>query len=459
MTEFKVGLMALATMAAIAFMSFKITSNQSGFGDYIEYKTIVRDASGIFPKTPIKVAGINAGRIKNIELIGNNALITFEVLDKVKITTDSKLRIKTVGFLGDKFLEIQIGKSDKRLESGGSIVAVEGAGLETIMKDASEVVKDVKEMIASLKDTIAPVDRTPPIKKILDNVEQISADAKDFIGKMKKVVGDNDKRIDDMIKNFEKVSENLARHTDEKNAESAMADVKEILANAKKASDDLKQIIADIKAGKGTVGQFLADDGIADEVKQTLSGVQKLVNKVDSIRTELSVFTGANTDYGAESSAHLKIFPSPERFYLLGVTTSEFGPESETITTTSTNGGAETVIVNKEQKKDQWRFDVQLGRKIHNWSFRGGLIESSGGLGIDYDVQSWEQRFSFEVFDYSEDRDMGVNFRISTHIQMWNVVYGKLALEDLLDENRSATISAGLRFNDEDLKGLIGFFF
>jgi len=459
MTEFKVGLMALATMAAIAFMSFKITSNQSGFGDYIEYKTIVRDASGIFPKTPIKVAGINAGRIKNIELIGNNALITFEVLDKVKITTDSKLRIKTVGFLGDKFLEIQIGKSDKRLESGGSIVAVEGAGLETIMKDASEVVKDVKEMIASLKNTIAPVDRTPPIKQILDNVEKISADAKDFIGKMKKVVGDNDKRIDEMIKNFEKVSANLARHTDEKNADSAMADVKEILANAKKASDDLKQIIADIKAGKGTVGQFLADDGIADEVKQTLSGVQKLVNKVDSIRTELSVFTGANTDYGAESSAHLKIFPSPERFYLLGVTTSEFGPESETITTTSTNGGAETVVVNKEQKKDQWRFDVQLGRKIHNWSFRGGLIESSGGLGIDYDIQSWEQRFSFEVFDYSEDRDMGVNFRISTHIQMWNVVYGKLALEDLLDDNRSATISAGLRFNDEDLKGLIGFFF
>ncbi len=459
MTEFKVGLMALATMAAIVFMSFKITSNQSGFGDYVEYKTIVRDASGIFPKTPIKVAGINAGRIKKIELIGNNALITFEVLEKVKITTDSKLRIKTVGFLGDKFLEIQIGKKDKRLEAGGSIVAVEGAGLETIMKDASEVVKDVKEMVASLKNTLAPVDQTPPIKKILDNVEKLSSDAKEFMSKMKTAMGEGENRLENMIKNFEKTSANLAKHTDEKNKESAMADIKEILANAKKATDDLKQIIADIKAGKGTAGQFLADDGIADEVKETLSGVQKLVNKVDSIRTELAVFTGANTDYGAESSAHLKIFPSPERFYLIGLTTSEFGPESETITTTSINGGTETVTVNKEKKKDQWRFDVQLGRKLHNWSFRGGLIESSGGLGIDYDIQSWDQRFSFEVFDYSDDREFGVNFRISTHLQVWNVLYGKLALEDLLEDDRSATISAGLRFNDEDLKGLIGFFF
>ncbi|MCO4792121.1 MAG: MCE family protein [Bacteriovoracaceae bacterium] len=459
MTEFKVGLMALATMAAIVFMSFKITSNQSGFGDYVEYKTIVKDASGIFPKTPIKVAGINAGRIKKIELIGNNALITFEVLEKVKISTDSKLRIKTVGFLGDKFLEIQIGKSDKRLESGGSIVALEGAGLETIMKDASEVVKDVKEMISSLKNTLAPVDSTPPIKKILNNVEKLTADAKDFIGKMKTVVVDNDKRINDMIVNFEKVSKNLAKHTDDQNKESAISDLKNILSNAKKASDDLRQIIADIKAGKGTVGQFLADDGIADEVKETLSGVQKLVNKVDSIRTELAVFTGANTEYGAESSAHLKIFPSPERFYLLGLTTSEFGPESENITTTSVNGGAETITINKEKKKDQWRFDVQLGRKIHNWSFRGGLIESSGGLGLDYHLESWTQRFSFDIFDYSDAREYGVNFRISTQIQMWNVLYGKLAGEDLLEDNRSATISAGLRFNDEDLKGLIGFFF
>ena len=66
MNELKVGLLALATMAAVAVMSIKVTSNQSGFGDYVTYKTIVSDASGIFPKTPIKVAGINAGRIKKL---------------------------------------------------------------------------------------------------------------------------------------------------------------------------------------------------------------------------------------------------------------------------------------------------------------------------------------------------------------------------------------------------------
>jgi len=62
----KVGLLTLAAMASVVVMSLKITSNQSGFGKHVTYKTKMEDAAGILEKTPIKVAGINAGRIKSI---------------------------------------------------------------------------------------------------------------------------------------------------------------------------------------------------------------------------------------------------------------------------------------------------------------------------------------------------------------------------------------------------------
>ena len=115
MNEFKVGLLAIATIIAVVVMSLKVTSNQSGFGQYVTYRTIVKDASGIFPKTPIKVAGINAGRIASIELQGNTALITFEILKQIQVTKNSKLRIKSVGFLGDKYIEIFVGDSRELL--------------------------------------------------------------------------------------------------------------------------------------------------------------------------------------------------------------------------------------------------------------------------------------------------------------------------------------------------------
>ncbi len=455
MNEFKVGLMALVAMASVVYMSFKVTSNQSGFGEYVTYRSIIRDASGIFPKTPIKVAGINAGRIKNIELEGNNALITYEVLTKIKVPKDSYLRIKSVGFLGDKYLEIYVGKGDKLIDNMGFIKAEEGGGVEALVKDAADVMKDVKVIVGSLKESLAPTDQEPPIKKILTDVQALVKNTKEATASLKNILSGNEKKFNKIISNIETFSTKLAFHIDEDKPDSAMQDLKHILGNADQLTSDLKSLVADIKAGKGTLGKILVEEEIADEVKETLAGVKKIVGRVDAIRTELGVYTGINTDYGSETTAQLKIFPAPERFYLLGITTSEFGPESEIHTTTILNG-VESSEVEKKRKKDTYRFNVQIARKIHDWSFRGGLIESSGGLGIDYDINPWGTRFTAEVFDYRED--LGVNFRLATEIQIWNVFYGKAAAEDILNDSRSATFSAGLRFNDEDLKGLIGFF-
>jgi phospholipid/cholesterol/gamma-HCH transport system substrate-binding protein len=44
-------------------------------------------------------------------------------------------------------------------------------------------------------------------------------------------------------------------------------------------------------------------------------------------------------------------------------------------------------------------------------------------------------------------------------MQIWNVVYGRASAQNIGRTNSSATVQAGLRFNDEDLKGLMGFFF
>ena len=456
MNEFKVGLLAIATLAAIVFMSFKITSNQSGFGQYVTYRTIVKDASGIFPKTPIKVAGIAAGRISAIELQGNTALITFEILKQIQVTKNSKLRIKSVGFLGDKYIEIYVGDSPEVLAKYDFIDSEEAAGIETLVKDASEVLTDVKVIVKSLKDSIAPEGQVSPVKKILADVSALVENTKVATESLKRVMTGNEEKLNALVENLESFSYELAYQVDKSNSDSAMADIKEVLANTKKITADLNSIVADVKRGKGTMGKLLVEDEIADQVKDTLSSVQKIVGKADALRTELSVFTGANTEGGGESEVALRIFPSPERFYHLGLTTSEVGPNTETITETTTNGTT-TTTNKKERDLDTFRFNVQIGRRVQDFGFRGGLIESTGGLAVDYYLQNLGTRFSLEAFDYEKDK--GANIRFITELQLWNVLYGRISGNDLTRKERSATIQAGLRFNDEDLKGLMGFFF
>ncbi len=437
-------------------MSIKVTSNQSGFGDYVTYRTIIHDASGIFPKTPIKVAGINAGRIKQIELADNNAVITFEVLKRVTITKDSQLRIKSVGFLGDKYIEIKIGDSTQRLEVNGFISSKEGGGMENLMQDASIIFADVKEVVASLKESLAPENEEPPVKKILGDVKELLENTKSATASLKRIMEGNEEKVNKIVENLNQFSRDIAYQVNNENGDSAMADVRQILANAKRLTADLEGIIANVKAGKGTVGKLLVEEQMADEVQQTLSGVNRLVNRFNNIRSELEVYTGGNTNYGSETTMALRLYPAPERFYQFGIVSSEYGPEAKTITTRNVNG-VETTEYKSEQTKDTYRFNFQLGRQVHNWVFRGGLIETTGGVGFDYQLRDWGSKFSLDVFDYRED--LGPNIRFSTEQQLYNVLYGRIRIEDMLQKDtRSATISLGLKFTDEDLRALLGFF-
>jgi phospholipid/cholesterol/gamma-HCH transport system substrate-binding protein len=452
MNEFKVGLLALASLVSVAYMSLKVTSNQSGFGEYVTYRTIIKDAAGIFPKTPIRVAGINAGRIKEIELSGNTALVTFEMLEKVQVKKNAKLRIKSVGFLGDKYLDIVLGSDSEILKEGSLINAQEGASLDKIIEDGSELVIEMKKIMKGVRQSVAPEGEKPPIGEILKETNKILTNTREVTETLRKLIAGNEDRLDEIVQNVNELTYALNDEFDLNDPKSTRSKLRSILDNTDLLSSNLKEISDNIKIGKGSLGRFVSDDQIADEVTTTLSGLNRIVNRFDLIRTEVGVFSGYNDLEGADTRAIIKIFPSPERFYLFGLSSSEFGPALSTQTTTTT-GGVDTVSTELEREQDVFRFDAQIGRKVQNLSFRGGIIESTGGFGLDYNFGSDRVNLTLEMFDYR--KSLGPNIRIRSDFRIWNVFYARVMAEDLINDSRNYSFLAGLKFNDEDLRGLI----
>ncbi len=445
----------MAAMASVVVMSLKITSNQSGFGSHVQYRTMLKDASGIFEKTPIKVAGINAGRIKKIELVGSEALVTFEIQEKVKVTPNANLKIKSVGLLGDKFIDMDLGDtSGERLKEDSLLVTTSGGGFDDISKDASAVLKEVKDIAITIKEALRDEKGENVVKKIMANIDDITSS-------LKRVTTGNETKINQIVEDVRAVAEQLAFETDRYQKDSLMADLSKIgpiLDKADAAVSDIKVIIADVKDGKGTVGKLLRDDAVVDQVSQTLSSVNRLVNRINNIEADIGLSTGANTRQGSDTRFDIDIYPAPERFFRIGVVTNEFGPQQErrTDSFTSTDNGAETKTSVRKIHKDSFKFNLQIGRRIQRYGLRAGLIESTGGVGLDYYFPAWGTRTGVEMFDYQ--KDAGPNVRAFTEIKLWNVLFTRIAGEDLIskDGNTSATISLGLRFNDQDLAALIG---
>ena len=461
MNELKVGFLTLMAIASLAIVTLKITSNNATFGKFIEYRTILQDATGIYENSSIKVAGIVAGKIKKVELNGSQALVKFEVLEQIKVTQTSRLRIKSVGFLGDKFIDIYLGNpEDPRLPAGSMIEAQSGAGFEQIGKDASEILKDVKVIAKVIRESLHTKDNKSVLKSIFKDVAEFSRNANDISKSIKTMVGQNESKINKTLANLEKITDQLRYETDRYEDGSFMNDLERvgpILEKVDLAVADLKEIVQDVKSGKGTVGKLLRDDEVVDQVSETLAGVNKIVNRVNRFKTDIEIYSGSNNKDGSRTEVSLDLMPSPERFFRFGIVTGDgVIPETETIETTVVDSGTPRVEEIKKQKKSDFRFSLQIGRNINDLTLRAGLFETKGGLGVDYRFEDLGLTTSLEAYDYR--KDIGTNIRFSSQLRLWNVLFAKVSAEELgrSSEHHIYTYSLGLKFSDEDISSLLG---
>ncbi len=461
MNELKVGLLALLALGSIVIVSLKITADKASFGDFVEYSTILGDASGVYENSSIKVAGIVAGRITKISLSGSQALINFEVLERIKITSNSRIRVKSVGFLGDKYIDIFLGDpSLPRLKADSLVSAEAGAGLEQIGKDASEILKDVKIIAAVIKESLYTDEKKNAIKEIISQVNQLTRNANEISGSIKRMITGNEANINNTIANLNRLAAQLAYETDraqEGSLMQGMDNIGPILEKVDRSAADLASIMSDVKDGRGTVGKLLRDEEVVDRVNETLAGVNRIVGRVNSFKTNVMLYTGANNRDGAKTEVDLDLIPSPERFFRFGAVIGDGTTiEREVTRTTTINNGGENVENEKEVDENIIRFNLQIGRKFNQFTLRVGLIESTGGLGFDYSIPDYGFTNRLEVYD--NRLDLGVNVRYTAELRLWSILHAKFMADELArsSEFHNYTFSAGLKFSDDDLAALIG---
>jgi len=453
LTEFRVGLFTLSALVAFAVAALKITANKTLFGEKNVYTAIVRDASGVFPRTSIKVAGINAGSIKSIKLHGDSALLEFELTKDVTLTPNSYLRIKTIGFLGEKYIDIILGEpTETKLKQGDLVKVQGGAGIEDLAKDASEIMVDVKMIVKKIREGVENDKSQNVIKEILANTNAA-------MQSVKRIITSNEEKLNNIVNHVEQLTQQLAYQTNVQNKDSLMADLKKVgpmLDDLKATSADLRIIVADVKDGKGTVGKLLRDESTVDKVNETLSSVNRLVGRINNLQADLSIYTGSNSRYDASTELNLDLFLAPERFFRLGVVQNNFA-ELTSETETRTSGTAGDTFENKKViDKDKLKFNLQLGRRYQQFQVRLGLIESKGGVGVDYDIADLNTRLTAEIFDFAREEKQPAYLRVSSEIRLWNVLYTKLALEDILHDKLSYSVYGGLKFTDDDIASLLG---
>ena len=126
---------------------------------------------------------------------------------------------------------------------------------------------------------------------------------------------------------------------------------------------------------------------------------------------------------------------------------------SEVVTTPP---GTTTV---SETYEDRLRFSVEFAKRWGNLALRMGLIESRGGIGADYFAFDDRVKFSLDAWNFSSTEPGNLNTHMKASL---NYTINKLLLlnagyDNFLNSDRAAAfVGVGLRFDDDDLKYLLG---
>jgi len=481
-TEAKVGLFILIGMLLLGYMTMQVGQRGIGVKKGYIVDVVFDNVAGLNKYSSVQIAGVEVGRVEDILLKDGKALVRLRIIPNVTLEKDVSAAIKTRGVLGDKYIEIMPGtRGMAALEPGEQIRNVERqADIDRLLNQIGAIADDIKTVSGTLSNVMGGQAGQESIGGILENMKLLTQNinklvvsneatirsmllnAQELTTNLNRVVVKNDDKVGEVIDNLrgasremEKTFASFSQIADEVNrGEGTLGQLmkdKTTITNLNKTLASLQEVSDKINQGKGTLGKLVNDEETVNNLNQSLAGINRYVTKAEQFRT----FLGYRGEYlwdksNFKSYLDVKIQPKQDQFYLLGLMSD---PRGRLTVRDYTTGGGTTRM--EEWDKSGLLFNAQIGKRFRNVVLRGGILESTGGFGVDYMALNDRLKLTFEAFDFSSDRN--AHLKGYADVQLFKYLYLTGGWDDFISKrgNSSGFVGFSIRFEDDDLKYLL----
>jgi phospholipid/cholesterol/gamma-HCH transport system substrate-binding protein len=123
--ELAVGLFVIIGILALGYLSVKLGKVDFLGGRGYQITADFPSVGGLKAGSTVEIAGVEVGRVEAITLADYQARVIMRIQDGVKLQEDSIASIKTKGLIGEKYVRINPGGSDRIIQPNGRIREVE----------------------------------------------------------------------------------------------------------------------------------------------------------------------------------------------------------------------------------------------------------------------------------------------------------------------------------------------
>lgn len=177
--EMKTGLLVVVGILTAVFFWAKTTDLSA---KPYRLKTYFNYADGVKKDSIVKLSGIEVGRVEKVTLVytpETKIELVLNVDKKAMVREDATAFISTSGMIGDAYIGIAQGSTDKQfLKDGGEIPSEDPVEMRKLMKKADAIADNLDKTLIQVKSLVA--DNKAKVDNIAANLETTTANFKEF---------------------------------------------------------------------------------------------------------------------------------------------------------------------------------------------------------------------------------------------------------------------------------------
>ncbi|MFH1699236.1 MAG: MlaD family protein [Candidatus Zixiibacteriota bacterium] len=287
----RVGIIVTLAIAVMLYSSFRGggTSIFEGKNTAIAY---FENVNGLVKGAPVWLAGVEVGNVRSVQFVNISedkrikAVLTIKKSVWEFITMDTRVRLGTIGFLGDKYIEILPGTKDLPvMEPGNEIPVDDGVGLDAVTAKVPDMASSIDSLLINMKEISGMIARGEGTAgKIINdtnlyaNLVNALDDATEIMANIKKNQQEILSKLESTLQGTDKIMAGL--NSGDGTIGKLLSD-EELYNNLNRSSGNLDSILIKLDRGEGSAGALLNDAELYEEIRNLVVRINNLIADIE----------------------------------------------------------------------------------------------------------------------------------------------------------------------------------
>ena len=308
--DIKVGIFVLAGLCLTGLVVFLMGDERGLFKSMVEYETVFEDVQGLKRGSPVRMGGVDIGRVVEVHYSKNpddlKVYVTLSIADREarRIRSGSVASVAPKGLLGDKLVALTPGKANEtKIEPGALIRSASGSDLSELLPRLGRMTQSAEQVLVHLEKTTDALADSTFVEDLKSSVHSLSGVMQHLDkgeGYVARLLRDPEeaKRISSAVGSFERSIahfeqtaagvEGIIRQVNEGSGllhdviyEGELGDqLGGSLEQLGQAARSAGALLDQVREGKGLAGSLLFGDEHSEQLMADLAGVSSSIREI-----------------------------------------------------------------------------------------------------------------------------------------------------------------------------------